>query len=80
MGGGVDVANGGTGDADVLMVNYATETSNILSNGSSFSDFVNTQVTFTNIERFRISLGSGNDSVVTVPDGMIFLAAAAMMC
>ena len=63
VGGGNDTVDGG--DGDLLIVDYSTETFGIQMGGANvqFTDFSNTAVTFSNIERFNLSLGSGNDNV-----------------
>jgi Ca2+-binding RTX toxin-like protein len=68
VGGGLDTVDGGEGDNDLLIINYATELSTLNMNGAAqqLTDFSNTSVTFTNVERFNVTLGSGNDSVVTL--------------
>ncbi len=64
VGGGVDNVDGGA-DIDTLIIDYSTELSAHNMNGASqITDFVNTTVNFTNIERFNVKLGSGNDNIV----------------
>jgi Ca2+-binding RTX toxin-like protein len=65
VGGGVDTADGGAGGDDVLVIDYSTDTIAFSMNGAaSISDFTNTSVSFTNIERFNATFGSGNDTIV----------------
>ena len=67
VGGGHDVVDGGSGDNDLLIVDYTTDNGALQMNGAAiFTDFSNTQVSFSNIERFDVRLGSGNDSIVTL--------------
>lgn len=72
VGGGYDFVDGGTGTLDLLVVNWATEHRNV----STFGNIINgsggywdgtngTRVDFSNIERFEITTGFGNDSVYT---------------
>ncbi len=64
VGGGSDFVDGGDG-IDTLTVNYSTDLSSFVMNGSGvITDFTNTQVQFTNIEKFNVTLGAGNDNVV----------------
>ncbi len=63
VGGGEDVVDGGDGD-DLLVIDYSGETANIGTAGSVIADFSNTSVSFSNIERFDVTLGSGNDNLV----------------
>ncbi len=67
VGGGLDTVDGGLGN-DLLVINWATDIGNFgmtTSGGNvQISDFSNTNVTFRNIERFDVTLGSGNDNVV----------------
>ncbi|MGQ0565217.1 MAG: beta strand repeat-containing protein [Gemmobacter sp.] len=65
VGGGIDTVNGGDGD-DLLIVDYATETSAVQTSGNNFSDFSNTTVNFTNVERFDVRGGSAGDSFATL--------------
>ncbi|MGL6210956.1 MAG: calcium-binding protein, partial [Paracoccaceae bacterium] len=66
VGGGVDNVDGGDGD-DLLIVDYSTETNNLNMAGANnvISDFTNTSVSFAGIERFNVTLGSGNDTVTS---------------
>jgi Ca2+-binding RTX toxin-like protein len=67
VGGGFDTVDGGAG-ADTLVINYLADASSFRMTASGahviISDFVNTQVAYQNIERFDVTLGSGNDTVV----------------
>ena len=65
VGGGNDTVDGGNDD-DLLTVNYATETAAVTTVGASFTDGSDTSVVFSNIERFNVSTGSGNDSITTL--------------
>ena len=51
----------GIGANDLLIVDYSTDTGNFSMAGGNtqFTDFSNTNVTFSNIERFDVKLGSG---------------------
>ena len=61
---GIDTVNGGLGD-DLLVINYAADLGNFSMNGANqITDFNNTSVTFSNIERFNATFGSGNDVIV----------------
>ncbi len=71
---GADIVNGGTG-LDTLIVNYASATTAVFNNGgpaassggSGFSGnyFTNSgrQVSYTQVDRFVITTGSGNDTI-----------------
>ncbi|WGM38522.1 hypothetical protein [Caulobacter sp. NIBR1757] len=65
---GRDTVDGGTG-LDLLTVSYAALTVAIMNNGESqfneASGLGATSVTFSNIERFNISTGSGDDTIRT---------------
>ena len=65
VGGGSDVANGGSGN-DLLIVDYSTDTNSFVmaAGNAQFTDFSNTNVTFTGIERFDVTFGSGNDTIL----------------
>ena len=65
VGGGIDTVIGGDGD-DLLIVDYSTETSGMATSSNNFSDFSNTAVNFTDIERFDVTGGGGNDSFATL--------------
>lgn len=65
VGGGLDVVDGGA-DNDTLVINWAGDLSSFASNGANqITDFVNTNVSYSNIERFDVTLGEGNDNVTT---------------
>jgi Ca2+-binding RTX toxin-like protein len=65
VGGGVDVVDGGIGD-DVLFIDWSTDANSFSNSGATvISDFANTQVSFSNIERLDIRLGVGADNVTT---------------
>ena len=66
VGGGLDVVDGGAGGDDLLIIDYSTDTGNFSMFGANvtISDGSNTQVNFTNIERFNATFGSGNDIIV----------------
>ncbi len=65
---GRDTVDGGTG-LDLLTVSYAALTVAIMNNGESqfneASGLGATSVTFSNIERFNVSTGSGDDTIRT---------------
>ncbi len=63
----MDSVDGGDGD-DLLIVDYTAETAAIQTSGASFSDFVNTQITFDGIERIDFRGGSGAD-IITLGGG-----------
>ena len=65
VGGGSDTVDGGVGGDDVLVIDYSTDTGAFYMNGGAqINDFTNTSVSFTNIERFNATFGSGNDVIV----------------
>ena len=57
IGGGIDTVNGGAGNSDLLIVDYSTDTGsfNMAAGNTQFTDFSNTNVTFTGIERFDVT-------------------------
>ena len=62
---GIDTVNGGAGTDDVLVLNYGADLGSFSMNGAaSISDFSDTTISFTNIERFNATFGSGNDTIV----------------
>jgi Ca2+-binding RTX toxin-like protein len=63
VGGGIDVVDGGGGN-DLLIVDYSSDTGSFQVSGAIFTDFANTQVSFSGIERFDVRLGSGTDNIV----------------
>lgn len=69
VGGGLDTFNGNFGGFDTLIVDYATETLAINTTGNpttkngEYSDGADTGVTFTDVERFWITTGSGDDNI-----------------
>jgi trimeric autotransporter adhesin len=65
VGGGIDVVDGGVSGDDLLVIDYSTDTSNYSMNGpAQITDFIDTNVSFTNIERFNATFGSGNDTII----------------
>ena len=69
VGGGGDTVDGGTG-TDTLTIDYSTDALGFFmaSGNTIITDFLNTSVTFSNIERFIIRLGSGSDNIITGND------------
>ena len=65
VGGGSDVANGGNG-SDLLIIDYSSDTNSFVMAGGNaqITDFSNTNVTFSSIERFDVTFGSGNDTIL----------------
>jgi Ca2+-binding RTX toxin-like protein len=66
---GIDTVNGGSGN-DTLVLDYADQTVSVKMAAPNFFDGSisagkTDSVTFTSVETFRISTGSGNDSIVT---------------
>jgi len=60
---GLDVVDGGAGN-DLLILNYANDTGNFVSNGAGqITDFSNTNVTYSSIEKFDVTFGEGSDNV-----------------
>ncbi|HEX8233796.1 MAG TPA: calcium-binding protein [Caulobacteraceae bacterium] len=64
VGGGIDSVDGGNGN-DFLAIDYTNDTGSFRVSGANISDFFNTSVAFTGIERFAVNLGSGNDNIFT---------------
>ena len=65
VGGGNDTVDGGVGGDDLLVINYSADCIAFLMNGPAIiTDFTNTSVSFSNIERFNATFGSGNDVIV----------------
>jgi serralysin len=63
VGGGSDTVDGGAGTNDLLIIDYSTETAGLSTSGTIITDFSNTSVTYSNIERFNVTTGSGNDTI-----------------
>ena len=63
--GGIDQIDGNIGTDDMLVLRYGAKTGNMNGSATSITDFSGTAVFFQNIDRFNLTLGSGNDTVVT---------------
>ena len=63
--GGVDTVDGNIGTADTLILDWSFLTTGINTTGSGFSDFSGTSISVSNIDRYDMTLGSGNDNVTT---------------
>ncbi len=63
--GGFDFVDGNLGVDDILVANYGFLTNSMFSAGGSFTNFSGTGVSYANIDRFDLTLGSGNDNITT---------------
>jgi hypothetical protein len=62
VGGGLDTADGGSGD-DLLIADWSTDNNSFSNSGAFITDSFNTHVNVVGIERFDLRTGSGQDNV-----------------